>query len=142
MGQSLLTSSGASDCPYNVGDIYITTLNTNPQDIWQNTVWEKIKDKFLLGAGDTYSIGSSGGEATHTLTNAELPNITVAIFDTETTDAEAPYPEGSFKSLVTTRADPSKRYWYGESAFSIGNNNQPHNNMPPYLCVNMWIRTE
>lgn len=37
MGQSLLTSSEVSNCPYNVGDIYITTLNTNTQDIWQNT---------------------------------------------------------------------------------------------------------
>lgn len=29
-------------------------------------VWQKLTDKFLVGAGDTYSLGATGGEATHT----------------------------------------------------------------------------
>ena len=31
------------------------------------------EDMFLVGAGNTYSVGDTGGEATHTLTEAELP---------------------------------------------------------------------
>ena len=35
--------------------------------------WEQIKDRFILAAGDTYASGSTGGEATHTLTVDEMP---------------------------------------------------------------------
>lgn len=28
--------------------------------------WERIKDRFILAAGDTYAAGSTGGESTHT----------------------------------------------------------------------------
>ena len=37
-----------------------------------NGTWEQIKDVFLLAAGEYYSAGSTGGEATHTLTVNEL----------------------------------------------------------------------
>ena len=53
---------------YPVGSIYQTTSSTfNPQTAWGGT-WERIKDRFLLAAGDTYTGGSTGGEATHKLT--------------------------------------------------------------------------
>ena len=38
-----------------------------------NGTWEQIKDAFLLAAGDDYIAGSTGGEATHTLTVDEMP---------------------------------------------------------------------
>ncbi len=31
--------------------------------------WERIEGVFLLGAGEVYSAGSTGGEATYTLTS-------------------------------------------------------------------------
>lgn len=140
MGQSLLTSSGASDCPYNVGDIYITTLNTNPQDIWQNTTWEKIKDRFLLSSGDTYTLGATGGEATHTLSYDEMPK-----HDHGIAGAPATSPNGViFGAWNGICADNTGgdggRYW--PLSMTKSGNNKPHNNMPPYLCVNMWIRKE
>ena len=57
---------------YPVGSIYMSTNNTNPGSIFGGT-WEQIKDKFLLSAGDTYANGSTGGEASHILTTAEMP---------------------------------------------------------------------
>ena len=33
-----------------------------------------LRDKFIIGAGNTYSISNTGGSATHTLTEAELPS--------------------------------------------------------------------
>lgn len=145
MGQSLLTSSGASDCPYNVGDIYITTLNTNPQDIWQNTTWEKVKDRFLLSSGDTYTLGAIGGEAAHTLTVEELAkhgHDLVVNYNSEFSlvangDEYAPAVTG--QSIGAIRKTQTNGF--GVYANIIGSN-QPHNNMPPYLCVNMWIRKE
>lgn len=32
-----------------------------------------LTDRFIVGAGSTYTVGAVGGEATHTLTEAELP---------------------------------------------------------------------
>lgn len=60
---------------YPVGSIYLSVNNVNPSTFIGGT-WTLIKDKFLLGAGDTYTAGSTGGEATHTLTVAEMPSHT------------------------------------------------------------------
>ena len=51
---------------YPVGAIYISTVSTNPADLFGFGTWEQIKDVFLLSAGTTYTAGSTGGEATHT----------------------------------------------------------------------------
>lgn len=33
-----------------------------------------LRDRFILGAGATYNVGDTGGEATHTLTVEEMPS--------------------------------------------------------------------
>lgn len=33
-----------------------------------------LTDRFVVGAGSTYTVGAVGGEATHTLTTEELPS--------------------------------------------------------------------
>lgn len=33
-----------------------------------------LRNRFIVGAGDSYSVGATGGEATHTLTVAEMPS--------------------------------------------------------------------
>ena len=140
MGQSLLTSSGASDCPYNVGDIYITTLNTNPQDIWKNTTLEKVKDRFLLSSGDTYTLGAIGGEAAHTLTIAEMPKHDHNLYydyEAEHHDKEKHAFRNSSGAFSATNM-----YYTMPNAVDTSGYDNPHNNMPPYLCVNMWIRKE
>lgn len=38
-----------------------------------------LRDKFVIGAGNTYSIGSEGGEARHILTVNEMPSHSHAI---------------------------------------------------------------
>lgn len=140
MGQSLLTSSGASDCPYNVGDIYITTLNTNPQDIWQDTTWEKIKDRFLLSSGDTYTLGATGGEAVHTLTINEMPTHNHITAKGSRIDTVGSTWFDRYSTYQSENEITPGRYWQANTLWT--GDNQPHNNMPPYLCVNMWIRKE
>ena len=44
----------------------------NPSELFGGT-WERIKDKFLLSAGEAYEAGAMGGEATHELTTEEMP---------------------------------------------------------------------
>ena len=60
-------------CPYPVGEIRMSVSATDPATIWPNTSWERIQDAFLVAAGATYTAGTSGGSATHTLTTGELP---------------------------------------------------------------------
>lgn len=33
-----------------------------------------LRDRFIVGAGNSYAVGTTGGEATHTLTIAEMPS--------------------------------------------------------------------
>ena len=60
---------------YPIGSIYMSINETNPSELFGGK-WERIKDKFLLSAGDNYNAGDEGGEATHTLTENEMPSHT------------------------------------------------------------------
>ena len=61
---------------YQIGSIYISTNSTfNPNTSWGGTWAKTAEGRCLIGANDTYPIGSIGGEAKHTLTEDELPQI-------------------------------------------------------------------
>ena len=47
-----------------VGKLWASDDPTSPASIVGGT-WERIKDKFILAAGDTYAAGSTGGSVTH-----------------------------------------------------------------------------
>jgi microcystin-dependent protein len=64
-----------ADLIYPIGSIYMSVNNVSPQALFGGS-WEQIKDRFLLSSGDTYANGSTGGEATHTLTTNEMPSHT------------------------------------------------------------------
>lgn len=64
---------------YPVGSIYMSVNSTSPASLFGGT-WERIKDRFLLASGDTYSAGSTGGEAQHTLTNNMPPYLAVYVW--------------------------------------------------------------
>ena len=49
---------------YPVGSIYISVNNTNPGTLFGG-FWTQITDRFLLAAGNTYDVGSTGGWETH-----------------------------------------------------------------------------
>ena len=46
--------------------------DVEPSTLFGGT-WEKLKDRFLLGSGDTFNIGDTGGNSETTLTVANLP---------------------------------------------------------------------
>ena len=58
---------------YPVGSIYWSSNDTDPGTLFGGT-WQQIKDMFVLAAGDSYSVNSTGGEKTHTLTIDEMPS--------------------------------------------------------------------
>ena len=69
-------------CPYEVGDIYMTTSSVTPATRWPGTQWEVFAPgRVLIGAGTgqdsrgeskTFEIGDTGGEYQHQLTTGEL----------------------------------------------------------------------
>ena len=132
---------------YPVGSIYISTVSTSPSTLFGGT-WEQIKDRFLLAAGTTYAAGATGGEEKHTLTEAELPHLEGAIFNFALQNKGATVgTSGVFKSRIAsmwvgyaTEGENSDGSVSDYIDFSFGDN-QPHNNMPPYLAVYVWKRT-
>lgn len=143
---------------YPVGAIYMSVLEVDPATIFEGTVWERIKDTFLLASGDTYENGSTGGESEHVLTVDELPAHGHSI-------ASSGAHKHTFEGYIQTTASNSTTYlsisrkrisadpedvppsMYSNSgahthtAADTGGG-AAHNNMPPYLSVYMWKRVE
>lgn len=55
-----------------VGSLYWSSSPTDPGTLFGGT-WTRIKDRFVLAAGDTYANGATGGSATVKLTESNLP---------------------------------------------------------------------
>ena len=134
---------------YCVGDIFVTTRTGNPADLLGYGTWQQIKDRFLLAAGDSYAAGSTGGEAEHTLTIDEMPSHRHTFASVAGTNGEcfSDFGENSAiqsgGSVYPTRPGFTKGADYGSYGYlqmQHTGNSQSHNNMPPYLVVNMWIR--
>ena len=122
--------------PYPVGAIYMSVFDTSPASLFGGT-WERLKDRFLLAAGDTYEALTMGGEAEHTLTVNEMPQ--------HNHDFQASYSEAATGSEVNGKilAGGDDNSWLWNFARTNDSGwNAPHNNMPPYLAVYMWARVE
>lgn len=63
------------DIIYPVGSIYMSANNVNPATLIGGT-WQAISGRFLLAAGGNYSLGTTGGAATKTLTVENMPSHT------------------------------------------------------------------
>ena len=120
------------DFLYPVGSIYLSVKDTDPGTVFGGT-WERLQDRFLLGASNTYKAGSTGGEAAHTLTEAEMPSHThsLTLKDTDRSSGN-PYTQVNWAYSNDTTS--------GSAITDSSGSGQAHNNMPPYLAVYMWVR--
>lgn len=123
-----IKSPGALEI-YPVGSIYLSTANVDPGAIFGGT-WQRIKDTFLLTAGDTYAAGSTGGEAEHKLTTQEMPSHSHVQVVSYSSGSTGWVNTWSGSNIAGTQ----------QSTGSAGGD-QAHNNMPPYLVVYAWERT-
>ena len=141
---------------YPIGAIYLSLNTTEPSTLFGGT-WERLKDRFLLGAGDSYNIGDVGGEATHVLTTNEMPNHQHQLPFAANDTADGASGQSQFNFIYgkgqTASAIGQKVEMYNSDANNQAEGNelaymtnkigggQAHNNMPPYLVVYMWKRT-
>lgn len=126
--------------------VWISPDPTSPASIFGGS-WVQIKDRFVLAAGDTYAAGSTGGEATHALIVNEMPshghalrpsysyNSQILSADTTSTNygkvAGVPGSSGWLTNYANTSSEgPIQKTGWGA----------PHNNMPPYLSLYVWMR--
>lgn len=135
-----------------VGSIYQTISPENPSVTFGGGTWERIEGRFIMGASDTYPAGSTGGEAEHTLTESELPNLQGSIIahKTENDNYASMWQaaNGVFKNSTKWSGftDPHKAEYptpasIKDITFNAGGD-QPHNNLPPYIAVYIWRRVE
>lgn len=123
------------DLIYPIGSIYMTVSDTNPFETIKFGVWEKIENRFLLASSNIHMNGETGGEENHTLSINEMPKHShkmkydsigwTAIRQSSGTNGIVEYNKSSYDGQYSTE--------------EVGNGNA-HNNMPPYLVVNMWKR--
>ena len=138
-----------------VGSIYISVDSTSPASLFGGT-WTQLKDRFLLGCGDTYTNGQTGGSEQHT----HRYGINLACYYGEVGFEYAPSGVGvrnytdqsNFTSAgfsadgtcsptmnVSTQAGSSGIS--GVNSYKSAGNVAYQSNMPPYLVIYMWKRT-
>jgi hypothetical protein len=107
---------------YPVGAIYMSALSTDPGTLFGFGTWTHIgAGRTLIDAGGAYGLGATGGEVNHTLTVNEMPSHTHTV-------AVGGDPAGGISGVA-------------DSTTGSAGLGQAHNNMPPWLAVNIWQRT-
>lgn len=139
---------------YPIGSIYTSTQPTSPSQLFGGT-WARIKDTFLLTAGDTYAAGSTGGETLHNhnygiqfgyhygeIVFEDLDLSGVLVYDE---NGNFTINNGTVVTQKTTNLNKSTQsayasvkdmvYYREVGTTTIGNN------LPPYRVVYAWERT-
>lgn len=154
--------SGLWNSVYPVGAIYMSASSTNPSTLFPGTTWTALTDRFLVGAGSTYSGGATGGHKdlqshTHSIpalsgTAASAGSHNHLVTSKTTTYAQGTQSSWRCLSWTGTNADYSQDVYSGDSgahthsvtttASTSGSTGAGNGgNLPPYLAVYMWKRT-
>jgi microcystin-dependent protein len=134
---------------YPIGSIYMSVNNVDPGTLFGGT-WEQIKDQFLLASGNSYSLGSTGGAASVALTTSQMPSHGHYFqWSASNSEYNAGVSGGTnpwFFGNLTDEGHSVMVHWTYNGSERQGNTSNTgdgaaHNNMPPYLTVNVWKRT-
>lgn len=162
------------DIIYPVGFVIATTGDQNPNQLWPGTTWKRtLQGRVPIGAGDywengkkfSYSVGDTGGEAEHKLTESELaPHTHSASAACSTNgahyhgargDVKSDNPLGEYSSqggyagasgtdhdnyLGKTTTDGNHSHAVTVSLATSGTG-EGHENRQPYQGVAYWERT-
>lgn len=121
-----------TDLFYPVGSIYMNVNDINPNLVLGGT-WERIEEVFLLASGSRYPNNTRGGSETVTLDISQMPSHNHSAVP-HIGWGGGVYGAGSGKADLNNPGN----LWPTDIGYTGGS--QPHNNMPPYLAVNVWKR--
>lgn len=130
----MIVQNMAALCPYRIGDYLQTENPTHPSNSWPGTSWEQLQGRMLMGASGTYPVSSEGGEAQHTLTEAEMPSHQHRLHGWSYS-----FQDGQSTQFAPTR--PYTQYDNTDIMTYPTGGGQAHNNLPPYRAVYIWRRT-
>lgn len=122
------------DIIYPVGSIYLAYNHVNPSTLFGGS-WVRIEGRFLWATSASGTIGSTGGESTHTLTINEMPSHNHDLNSNLNWDAS----NGTIAKFRT--GSNGNNYGKGNLNTAYVGGGQPHNNMPPYIEISAWRRT-
>ena len=96
-----------------------------------------LRNRFIYG-GDGTNNGATGGEASHKLTEAELPAFRPSIRTSAINrDLNSPNLWHRDRSSVAAGSDDTEMR---SDPFNTIGGNQPHNNMPPYYVLAFMMK--
>lgn len=136
-----------------VGSIYQTISPENPAVTFGGGTWERIENRFIMGASDTYPAGSTGGSTAHeheyklgfmwrlgALVGYPTSAITTYNYKTQSwSDNNKKVNDGQY-----TLANDGFSSTYGEKpggeTYSVTGNTASSSSIPPYYSVYIWRR--
>lgn len=127
---------------YPVGCIYQSASSTSPASFLGGT-WERIKDKFILAAGDTYAAGSTGGSANHNHSIGEM--FAAAYFNGSYMEYHYSGDTAwtaKYKNLIPNGVTETSRsdIIYRSGITVYGSPTKEAGNLPPYVAMYVWKR--
>lgn len=130
---SIVATVGAALFP--VGSIYTNySDSTNPATLLGFGTWTAMQDSFLIGAGNLYAAGATGGATTHTLTVGEIPALTY--------NGTFGNTGGSFSPpFVIGKGDAAGSPVAQDFTLTTNAGGGSHSILNPYIAVYMWRRT-
>lgn len=126
---------------HRVGDIIFSTSDENPSTIYGGTwvAWGKGQVPVGVDTSDSdfNTVEKTGGEKEHTLTVDEMPSHKHDIYggNTTTTNILTTSNNNGWITLLGGMA------YKNDGTMTTVGNDEPHNNLQPYITCYMWKRT-
>lgn len=126
---------------HRVGDIIFSTSDENPSTIYGGTwvAWGKGQVPVGVDTSDSdfNTVEKTGGEKEHTLTVDEMPSHKHDIYggNTTTTNILTSFNNNGWITLLGGMA------YKNDGTMTTVGNDEPHNNLQPYITCYMWKRT-
>lgn len=137
-----------------VGLLVELDTDLSPAMIWDGTTWTQHKDRIVVGAGDHFKAGTSGGSAVAALTSLPMHEHSAIVeSDGEHTHTAASsyfnsynnggvsfFPEGS--TGLGGQTDTTKKAGDHTHTVTLGavGGGQEFSIQNPYVAVNVWER--
>jgi microcystin-dependent protein len=130
--------------PISQYDVLFNLIGTTYGGDGQNTfALPNLASRIPYHQGSGYALGQMGGVETVTLTQSQLP-VHTHTANANTTTADQNLPGGNVwgAGSLVAYSDQPPTVTMSPSALLPSGGSQPHDNMPPFLCLNFIIATE